>query len=432
ALVFYLAAAAVLFLIPVSLVTAELATGWPPKGPGGVYIWVNEAFGPRCGFLAVWLQWIENVIWYPTALSFIAATLAYIYDPSLAGNKIYMIIVILATYWGGTFISFRGIRTSGIISVIGVIAGVFIPGLFIMGLGAVWLLTGKPSEIVFSARGLIPDITNVDNIVLFAGALLIFSGIEVSAVHAQAVRDPKRDYPRAIFLSAGIALAILTLGALSIAMVVPQKDISLVAGLMEAFKLLLDRFHLRYLIPLIAILITMGSIGELCSWIIGPSKGLLSTAKDGLIPPLLKRTNKNGVPVNILIAQAVIVTVLAFVFLLMPTISSSYWILSALCIILYLLMYLLVYAAAIRLRYSRPDVARAYTIPFGFIGMWLVAGIGFLGAGFTLIIGFFPPSQLKTGSVFFYEGFLILGTLLMCVIPLAIHYFKKPTWKDLT
>ncbi|MFC1643801.1 amino acid permease [Candidatus Omnitrophota bacterium] len=429
ALVFYYAVAAIFFLIPVSLVTAELATGWPPKGPGGVYIWVNEAFGPRWGFLAIWLQWIENVIWYPTALSFLAATLAYIYDPSLASNRLYLIIVILVAYWGGTFANFRGMKTSGVISTIGVIGGVFIPGIFIIALGIIWLLTGKPSEIVFSARSLIPDVTNIDNIVLLAGALLIFSGIEVSAVHAQEVRDPKRDYPRATFFAAITAIVVLTLGSLAIAIVVPQKDISLVSGLMEAFRLMLDKFGLRWLIPLIAILISMGAIGELCSWIIGPSKGLLTTAKQGNIPPFFQRVNEKGVPVNILLVQAVIVTGLAFVFLLMPTVSSSYWILSALCIILYLIMYIILYAAAIRLRYSRPEVPRAYMIPGGTIGMWVVAGVGILGAFFTLVIGFFPPSQLKTGNVYFYEGFLIIGTVIMCIVPLVVSYFKNPAWK---
>jgi len=429
ALVFYYAAAAVFFLIPISLVTAELATGWPPKGPGGVYIWVNEAFGQRCGFLAIWLQWIQNVIWYPTALSFLAATAAYVYDPSLATNKIYMIVIILAAYWGGTLASFRGMKTSGIISTVGVIGGVFIPGLFIIALGIFWLVTGKPSEIVFSARGLIPDVTNIDNIVLFAGALLIFSGIEVSAVHAQEVRSPKEDYPRATFLAAAIAIIVLTLGSLAIAIVVPQREISLVAGLMEAFRHLLDKFGLKWLIPLIAILISMGSIGELCSWIIGPSKGLLSTAKHGNIPPFLHRVNRKNVPTNILVIQAVIVTVLAFIFLLMPTVSSSYWILSALCIILYLIMYIFLYAAAIRLRYSRPEVVRAYNIPGGIAGIWIVGGTGILGAVFTLIIGFFPPSQLKTGNVYFYEGFLITGTLVMCAVPLIISFLKKPSWK---
>lgn len=429
ALVFYYVAAALFFLIPISLVTAELATGWPPRGPGGVYIWVNEAFGPRWGFLAIWLQWIQNVIWYPTALAFLGATAAYIYDPSLASNKIYMITVILVAFWGGTFANFLGMRTSGAISTIGVIGGVFIPGVLIIALGVIWLLTGKVSEISLSMRSMIPDVTDIDNIVLFAGALLIFSGIEVSAVHAQEVKDPGRDYPRATFLAAVFAIVVLTLGSLAIAVVVPQKDISLVAGLMEAFKLLLDKFGIKWLIPLIAVLITLGSIGELCAWIIGPTKGLLTTAKHGSIPPFFQRVNKRNVPVNLLIVQAFIVTVLSFIFLLMPTISSSFWILTALCVILYLIMYLLVYAAAIWLRYSKPDVVRAYTIPGGLLGMWIVGGIGFLGSLFTLVVGFFPPSQLKTGSIYFYEGFLIAGTLVMCAVPLMIDRFKKPSWK---
>jgi putative glutamate/gamma-aminobutyrate antiporter len=428
ALVFYYAVAAVFFLIPVSLVTAELATGWPPKGPGGVYIWVKEAFGQRWGFLAIWLQWIQNVIWYPTALSFLAATAAYIYDPTLANNKLYMFIVILATYWGGTFASFRGVKTSGTISTIGVIAGVFIPGAFIIAFGITWLLMGRTTQIVLSARHLLPDVTYIENIVLLAGALLIFSGIEVSAVHAQEVRNPKRDYPRATFISAIIAITILTLGSLSIAIVVPQKDISLVAGLMEAFKLFLDKFELRRLIPLIAILISFGSIGELCSWIIGPSKGLLVSSKEGNIPPFLQKANDKDVPTNILLVQAVIVTLLSLVFLLMPTVSSSYWLLSALTIILYLIMYLLLYASAIRLRYSKPDVPRAYTIAGGLPGIWLVGGMGFLGALLTLIIGFFPPSQVKTGNIFFYASFLIVGTLIMCSIPFVFGLFRKPFW----
>src|SRR5271154_1195083 len=62
--IFYYVFAAVFFLIPVSLVAAELATGWPQKG--GVFRWVGEAFGPRWGFVAIFLQWAESTIWFPT------------------------------------------------------------------------------------------------------------------------------------------------------------------------------------------------------------------------------------------------------------------------------------------------------------------------------------------------------------------------------
>jgi len=428
-LVFYYLLTVLVFLIPVSLVSAELATGWPPHGPGGVYIWVKEAFGERWAFLAIWLQWIQNVIWFPTVLSFIAGTIAYIFDPRLAESKLYMVIVILVAYWAGTLANFRGMKTSGSISSICVIGGVFLPGILIIVLGIVWLTGGNASQITFSAQALLPDLSNVNNIVFLAGAFLIFSGMEVSAVHASSVRNQKRDFPRAIFLSAGIAVVILIVGSLAIAIVIPQKDISLVAGIMEAFRLILHRYHMGWTVPIIAFLVAFGSIGELTTWIVGPSKGLYTTAKDGNLPPFLQHMNRHGVATHILIVQGLVVTVLAFMFLFMPNVSSSYWILSALCVTLYLTMYLILFASAIRLRYTKPKVHRGYRIPLGNFGMWVTGITGMAGALFAIAVSFFPPSQLDTGSTLFYQLFLIVGLFLMSSIPLLIYHFKKPAWK---
>jgi glutamate:GABA antiporter len=62
-MIFYLLFAAVMFLLPASLVAAELGGAFSKKG-GGVYTWVKAAFGSRWGFTAIWLQWIQNVVWY--------------------------------------------------------------------------------------------------------------------------------------------------------------------------------------------------------------------------------------------------------------------------------------------------------------------------------------------------------------------------------
>src|SRR6478609_7000744 len=78
----YYVLGAVFFLVPLALVAAELATGWPKAG--GIYAWVKEAFGDRPGFVAVWFDWVQDLFWYPTVLSFAAATLAYGIDPGLA------------------------------------------------------------------------------------------------------------------------------------------------------------------------------------------------------------------------------------------------------------------------------------------------------------------------------------------------------------
>ena len=210
---------------------------------------------------------------------------------------------------------------------------------------------------------------------------------------------------------------------------VPQKEISLVAGIMQAFHLMLVHYQMEWMVPVIALLISLGSMGEITTWIAGPSKGLHTTAKNGNLPPFLQHMNKHGVATHILFVQGCIVSLLSLVFLLMPNVSSSYWILSALCVILYLIMYILFYASALRLRYKEPKAPRPYRIPMGNLGMWIVCIIGIAGALFALIVGFFPPSQLETGSTLFYELFLIIGVVSISLIPLLIYQLKKPEWQ---
>ena len=109
--IFYYIFAAIVFLVPFSLVCAELASTYTRTG--GLYRWVSEAFGPRWGWTAMYLEWQTIVIWFPTVLMFGAASLAYIFwpesfDQALASNKIYTLVIAMVIYWAATFNSFRG------------------------------------------------------------------------------------------------------------------------------------------------------------------------------------------------------------------------------------------------------------------------------------------------------------------------------------
>lgn len=424
--IFFFLLATLIFFIPTALVSAELATGWPKLG--GIFVWVKEAFGHRLGFLSIWLLWIENVIWYPTILSFIAGTGAYIFSPSLATNKWYLTSVILIVFWGVTFLNLLGMKIYGWISTIGVIGGTFIPGILIITLGVMWYFSGNPMQITFSLDSLIPNMSNPEQLVFFTGVLLSLCGMEMSAIHAKDVKNPQVDYPRAI-LTSGIIIVVSTiLGVLAIASVVPQKEIGLNTGAMQALEMFLNSYHLKALIPFVAILVSMGAIGSLSTWIVGPSRGLLAAAQMGDLPQLFRKVNRHNMPTSLLIAQGVIVSILSFMFVFMPTVNSAYWILSVMVAQLYLIMYLLMFAAAIKLRYKKPDVVRAYKIPGGNIGMWIVASLGFFSSIFALMIGFFPPAQIPTGNTYFYVAFLILGMVVICLTPSLILTFKKKSW----
>ena len=239
--VFFYAFSAIFFLIPVSLIAAELATAWPEKG--GIFLWVAKAFGNKWGFFAVFMQWIPVVIWYPTALSFIAANVAYLFNPALAENKYYALAMVLTIFWTATLINFRGLKASGIISTICVIIGTLLPAGIIIFCGVLWMAKGGALQIAFSWKNLIPDLSNVQNIVFLAGSLLLFAGMEISAVHVKEVENPQKGYPKAILMAVSVILFVSVLGTLSIAVVIPKSEISLVAGVLQAFSFFLSSFQ---------------------------------------------------------------------------------------------------------------------------------------------------------------------------------------------
>ena len=425
--VFFFLLATVIFFIPTALISAELATGWPKVG--GVFAWVKEAFGHRTGFLAAWLLWMQNIVWYPTALSFIAATIAYIFNPELAKNSIYTFFTVLIIFWGTTLINFRGMRTSGWISSLGMILGTFLPGIFIILLGAIWYGKGFPTQIDFNWGSLIPDLSSISQLVLFTGVLISLAGIEMSAVHALDVENPKKNYPKAILYSALIILALSIPGVLSIAIVVPQKEISLLAGSLQAIAVFLEQYNLNLLMPALAFLIAIGTMASVSTWTVGPIKGLLAAAQSGDLPPRFRRLNKNAMPTPLLILQAIIVSFISLLFVFLPSLNEAFWMLLAMVSELYLLMYILMFAAAIRLRYTEPKMERPYKIPGGKFGIWLVGGVGILGAIFTMIIGVLPPEHLTITKPGTYVATMIIGTILFSLGPTIILLFQKPSWK---
>jgi putative glutamate/gamma-aminobutyrate antiporter len=425
---FYLLGA-LLFFVPLALVAAELATGWPRAG--GLYLWVKEAFGDRAGFLAVWFEWVENIVWFPTVLSFVAATLAYVIDPGLANNKLYLVIAMLTIFWALTLANFFGMKWTARLNNVGVVAGTIFPAIVLIALGAYWLLAGRHSAIPFSPSKLVPNFSHAGNLVFFAGVLLGYAGIEMAGFHAKETRDPSRDYPKAIFLAAGLIVLISILGTLAIAFVVPQAKLSLVSGLLQAFSFFFSSLGIgAWATKVMAALVGLGTLALISTWLLGPAKGLYASETTGDVPPELQYVNKRHVPVAILIAQGGLASLFALLFLFVPSINTSYWMLSALTTQILVLMYILVFAAVLRLRYTQPDVARPYKVPGGKIGIWIVAGLGLAGSTFGLVIGFIPPSGIPHWPTPIYVGAMFLAIIICSAPPFIIEAIKKPGWKS--
>ena len=431
---FYYLFAAIVFLIPTALVAAELAAMFSDK-QGGVFRWVGEAFGKRMGFLAIWLQWVESTIWYPTVLTFGAVSLAFIgmngtHDMALASNRLYTLIVVLAIYWIATLISLKGMSWVGKVSKIGGLVGTIIPAGLLVVLAIIYLASGGHSHLDFHGS-FFPDLTNFNNLVLASSIFLFYAGMEMGGIHVKDVDNPSVNYPKAVFIGSFVTVLIFILGTYSLGIIIPKSEINLTQSLLVGFDRYFTFIRASWLSPVIAIALAFGVLAGVLTWVSGPSKGIFAVGRAGYLPPFFQKTNKNGVQQNILLIQGALVTLLGLLFVVMPSVQSFYQILSQLTVLLYLIMYLLMFAAAIYLRYSMKSAGRPFRIGSKGNGlMWIISGLGFLGSLLAFILSFIPPGQIAVGSKTMWYAVLIIGCVVVVVIPLIIYALRKPSWKD--
>jgi amino acid transporter len=421
-LIFFFLLSAVIFLIPISLISAEFSSRYPEHG--GVFHWVRHAFGEKAGMLAVWLQWINTMVWYPTILSFIAGTAAYLFNPSLAQNKIFLSLVILAIFWGLTVLNLRGIRISANINSFCAIIGTLFPMMFLILLGTGWMFSGNEIAVSFSLDALLPSLKDTGNWSALIAIMASFLGMELSGVHVGDIENPQKNFPKALGISVIILLGTMIFGALSIAVVIPKNDLHLVDGIMQSFSMFFNAFHIPFLIPILAVLIIIGSAGGMINWLLSPAKGLLQAAEFGFLPSFFTARNKHGISVRILIAQAILVSFFCLAIALMPTINAFYWFMTALSTGLYMLMYVLLFLSALKLR--RPErESMSYRIPRGFRTISCIVGL--LGCVATIIVGFQHPEGVDVGTELRYGLSIAFGNLILIapVILLWIYQKKK-------
>ena len=414
---------AFVFLIPVSLVAAELASGWE----GGVYNWVREGVSAPMGLLAVWCEFAQTIFYYPALLAFVASTLAYVIDPGLAGNGVYNAVIIIVLFWLSVLITSRGVTVVAELSSSGTVIGTLVPGALLVVFGVAYLLQGNHSAAPMTVRHLLPQWSGLASIVLIVNSFFTYAGIEVNAVHVDEMQNPSRDYPKSIFLAMALVLAVFILPTLAISWAIPSQQISFTAGVMQAFSSLLGHFGVAFGVPVLAVALVVGALAGMMAWLDGPSEGLLRIGREqGFLPPFFQKVNRQGIEVRILAAQGTVITVIALLYAFIPSVSHAYWIFAVMATQVYLIMYVLMFIAAFRLRRSQPDHGRGYRVP----ALGLQCLVGTVSSVAALVIGFVLPSQFGHSSALGYAAAILAGILVIGIIPpLLMDRLRKPGWK---
>lgn len=281
-------------------------------------------------------------------------------------------------------------------------------------------------QLSFSARAFVPDFAHLNTLVVFISFVLAYMGVEASASHINELKRPKRNYPLAMFILVILAICLDTFGGFTVAAVVPAKEISLSAGVVQAFNYLLLYINpqLGWLVKLIALMIAAGVMAEISSWVIGPSRGMFATAQQGILPRWFRKTNKSGVPIPLIVVQGIIVSIWDAVLTFGGGSDNvSFFAAMSLTVVIYLVGYLLFFIGYLVLIFKMKQLKRTYKIPGGTFGKAVVSICGLLVSLFAFGISFVPPSTLPRSSDSAYLGVLIISFIIALILPFIIYAF---------
>lgn len=423
-LVFYLLLGGFLWFIPVALCAAEMATvdGWEK---GGVFTWTGKNLGKKYGFANLFFEFFEITVGFVTMIYFILGALSYVFDwPALNSNPMIKFIGVLVIFWILALSQFGGTKYTAKIAKIGFIVGILLPAAILIILALVYIIQGN--HIYISSKDtFVPDFTKVNTLVVFVSFILSYMGVEASATHANEMDNPKKEYPLAMLLLVIVAIVVSTLGGLAIAAVIPQDQINLSAGVVQTFAVLLGHFTANntILVKIIALLLAFGVIAEVSSWVVGPTRGMIIAAEEGAIPKSWAKTNEHDVPVYLVIAQGIIVSIWDAVLTFGAGGSNlSFLAAMSLTVVIYLSGYILFFVGYIKAILGE-GLNGAYQMPGGKPVKIIVAIIGLATSIFAFFISFVPPTSIAGNAVQSHEymWMLIISYVISLILPFAIY-----------
>jgi len=353
------------FLLPVTVVVAWFAR----QSVEGVYGWVKTGLGARSGFQAVWFQWMQNILVYPTLLSFIAGLILYTINPQLAENPRYLFVMINVLIWTLTWINLKGIYLSARFNAVCTLAGLVLPFLLIIGAGLFGFLTDNQPHVAQS--------TGFHEGMSLTAIILSLCGMEIAGVHGRESKNGA--FVKALFLSVIIIVVSSLFGALTIHRFIPAEQLSLVNGIPQFIELVLTRIHYPQYAAFFNILVVLGCVGCANNWLIAPVKGLMFASETS--------ASQTG----LLLVQAGCVSLLSTLFLFFPEVNASYWLMLILATQMYLFMYVMMFASAIRLQWLS-----------GQYRMLLFSVSGLTTVLVLIATGFQAPAQISVHSQWMY------------------------------
>lgn len=429
----YFAIGAIYFFIPTALVAAELASGWSNRG--GIFRWVGEGLGKGWGLTCLFILWFQTMLNFGMGMPSFTATIMFYtpnYDAAVkfAQNPQHELLIMtgwIILYWVLAYLATKGVKTFSNLAKYGVIIGSLIPLAVMVILAIVWVAQGHTPAIPMTPKDLIPKWNGMSTLALAAGVFFSYTGIDMNAAHIKQLKHPEKDFTKAMFISIILAFLIFVVGTVIIAMIIPEKQINVLYTLYSVFRILGSTIGMPWLYMVLVWALLCNTIAMVVTNMAGPSFMLGQAGGSGFLPHWLQEKNKHNMPAHLMYTQIAGMTIIAYLVKLIPNVEGFVILLTQTITVLYMIYYILMFTAFLRLRYDQPNRPRSFKVPGGMVGAWIVAGIGLISSVFAIVLAIYPPAQVKSevGSPAIYISVIVILVAIILAICLALYQLSK-------
>jgi amino acid transporter len=345
----------VAFFLPFALVSIELGCAYPD--PGGIYAWVHRAFGGRWAGRVAWFYWVNVAAWCPSIYILFTGTLA-----RWLGLEVPL--------WSQVFVGLVLTWITVAVNCLALDVGKWVPNagavlkvLVFVGIVVGALLHAADTGIAndLSLARLVPT---WDSGLQFVPVIVYgMLGFELVCAASDELEDPPRNLPRAILGSGLIVLLCYVAATVAVLVAIPVERIDLVDGLVDTFERFFGALPGGSVLVgalTLASLYTFFSNGA--TWALGANRAAAAAAADGQLPEFLGRTDPDRhTPVGAALALGLASSAILLVYATLATADEDlFWSLFAFSGVIFLLPYVAMMLAFVRLRRADPGTFRPF------------------------------------------------------------------------
>ena len=410
-------AAFLLFLLPQAITVIELSHRHPAEG--GLYVWAQDAFGDFHGFMCGWAYWTTNLFYLPTLLFYLGGILAYAGPKSIAGlaeNRAFFFLLTTGLLWLTAWLNIRGIgvgkwvnNSGGWGTLTGAAVLVILAGAAVSRFGV-----ALPAS-AFTLRGVDWTTTSSFGVICFG-----LVGLELGPIMGDEIRDPRHSVPRGVFCGGLLAAIIYLCGTLALLLAVPQQDVKVVQGVLQAVdKMTAMGAGPRWILTALSLVLAVAIAGATSAWLGGSARIIFVSGIDRYMPRIMGRVHpKYATPHIAILAIAVPASLLVSMsFLGGATVKEAFVTLLDLSVVLQMVSYLYLFAALAKTAFSKTAGPGFYSKPwlrFAAVGGLLATVVG--GA-----VAFVPSRQIT--SIWLFELKMVANCAVFLGLAAALFWY---------